>query len=193
MVGTVKNKIKQELFFCFCEGTNLFHVGDSEISVIKVEGGPCDGKRKFKWPLIGLFYIGRLFLRRKLVECPNNVLLWSADFKFRIYFVKLTSKFGKIRLLDDPGGQGSSPKDFICKLVLSNGLGFRPRKEKSRFGCFWNLDFWTEQWAFENSTFSPLVHRNSRPADGQKLISFLYWFQPSWTLFFWNFWKIFFQ
>jgi hypothetical protein len=36
---------------------------------------------------------------------------WSADFKFRIYFVKLTS-IGKIGLLDDPGGQGSSPKDY---------------------------------------------------------------------------------
>jgi hypothetical protein len=29
-------------------------------------------------------------LRRKLVEGPNNVLPWSADFKFRLYFVKLT-------------------------------------------------------------------------------------------------------
>jgi hypothetical protein len=35
-------------------------------------------------------------LQRKLVEGPNNVLPWSADFKFRIYFVKLTSKFGKV-------------------------------------------------------------------------------------------------
>jgi hypothetical protein len=54
------------------------------------------------------------FLRRKLVEGPNNFLPWSADFKFRIYIVKLTSKFGKTGLLDDPGGQESSPKDFIC-------------------------------------------------------------------------------
>jgi hypothetical protein len=38
----------------FCEGTNRFHVGDSEISVIKVGGVPCDGKRNFKWPSIGL-------------------------------------------------------------------------------------------------------------------------------------------
>jgi hypothetical protein len=57
----------------------------------------------------------------------------------------LTSKFGKIGLLDDPGGQGSRSKDFICRLNLSNGLELRPRKEKSRFGCFW-----TSQWAFEN-------------------------------------------
>jgi hypothetical protein len=106
------------------------------------------------------------FLRRKLVEIPGNVLPWSADFKFRIYFVKLTSKFGKIGLLDDPGGQGSSPKDFICRLDLSNGLGLRPRKEKSRFGCYW-----TSQWAFENPYFSPVVHRDSRPTDGQKSIS----------------------
>jgi hypothetical protein len=55
----------------------------------------------------------RQFLRRKLIEGPNNVLPWSADFKFRIYFVKLTSKFGKIGLLDDPGGQGSSPNVWI--------------------------------------------------------------------------------
>jgi hypothetical protein len=78
----------------------------------------------------------RQFLRRKLVEGPNNVFPWSADFKFRIYFVKLTSKFGKIELLDDPGGQGSSPKGFICRLHLRNGLRLRPRKEKSSFGCF---------------------------------------------------------
>jgi hypothetical protein len=68
----------------------------------------------------------------KLVEGPNNVLPWFADFIFQIYFDKLTSKFGKIGLLDDPGGQGSSPKDFLCRLSLSNGLGLRPRKEKSR-------------------------------------------------------------
>jgi hypothetical protein len=64
----------------------------------------------------------RQFLRRKLFEGPNNVLPLSADLKFQIYFVKLTSKFGKIGLLDDPGGQGSSLKDFICRLDLSNGL-----------------------------------------------------------------------
>jgi hypothetical protein len=58
----------------------------------------------------------------QVVEGPNNFLPLSADFKFRIYFVKLTSKFGKIGLLDDPEGQGSSPKDFICRLDLSNGL-----------------------------------------------------------------------
>jgi hypothetical protein len=110
----------------------------------------------------------RQFLQRKLVEGPNNVLPWSADFKFRKYFVKLTSKFGKIGLLDDSGGQGSSPTDFICGLGLSNGLGLRPRKDKSRFGCFW---IWTSQWAFENPTFSIVVHRDSRPADGQKSIS----------------------
>jgi hypothetical protein len=92
-------------------------------------------------------------------------------FEFWIYFVKLTSEFGKIGLLDDPGGQGSSPKDFICRLDLSNGLGLRPRKEKTRFGCFW-----TSQWAFENPTFSPVVHRDSRPADGQK--SFYNGFNP---------------
>jgi hypothetical protein len=96
----------------------------------------------------------RKFLRHKLVVGPNNVLPLSADFKFQIYFVKLTSKFGKIGFLDDPGGQGSSLKDFICRLDLSYGLGLRPRKEESRFG-----HFWTSQWAFEN------------PADGQKSIS----------------------
>jgi hypothetical protein len=31
-------------------------------------------------------------------------------------------------LLDEPGGQGSSLKDFICGLDLSYGLGIRPRK-----------------------------------------------------------------
>jgi hypothetical protein len=105
--------------------------------VIKVGSVPCDGKLRTTGQA------PRQFLRRKLVEGPNNVLPLSADFKFRIYFVKLTSKFGKIGLLDDPGGQGSSPKDFICRLDLSNGLGLRPRKEKSRFGCFW-----TSQWGF---------------------------------------------
>jgi hypothetical protein len=94
-----------------------------------------------------------------LFEC--NVLPLSADFEFRIYFFKLTKKFGKIGLLDDPGGQGSSPKDFICGLDLSNVLGLRPQKEKSRFSYFWTL-----QWAFENPTFAPVVHRDSRPADG---------------------------
>jgi hypothetical protein len=49
--------------------------------------------------------IPRQFLRRKLVEGPNNVLSWSADFKFQIDFVKFTSKIGKIGLLADPGGQ----------------------------------------------------------------------------------------
>jgi hypothetical protein len=105
-------------------------------------------------------------LRRKLLEGPNNVLPLSADLKFRKYFFKLTSKVGKIGLLDDPGDQGSSSKDFICGLDLRNGLGLRPRKEKSRFGCFW-----TSQWAFDNPTFLPVVHRDSRPADGQKSIS----------------------
>jgi hypothetical protein len=81
-------------------------------------------------------------LRRKLVEDPNNVLPLPADFKFWIYFFKLTSKFEKIELLDDPGGQGSSSKDFICRLGLSNGLVLRPRKEKSRF-----VYFWTSHWA----------------------------------------------
>jgi hypothetical protein len=66
-----------------------------------------------------------------VVEGPNNVLPWSTNFIFRIHFVKLTSKFGKIGLLDDPDGQGSSPKDFICRLDLSNGLGLGPLREKS--------------------------------------------------------------
>jgi hypothetical protein len=109
-------------------------------------------------------------------QSDYTVLPWSTDFKFRIFFVKLASKFGKIGLLDDPGGHGSSPKDFICRLDLSNELGLKPRKEKSRFGSLW-----TSQWAFENHTFSPVVHRGSRPADGQKSISLslLQWFQPS--------------
>jgi hypothetical protein len=47
MVRTIENKIKQ--------GTNRFHVWDSEISVIKVGGVPCDEKRDFKWPSIGLW------------------------------------------------------------------------------------------------------------------------------------------
>jgi hypothetical protein len=69
-------------------------------------------------------------------------------------------------LFDNPGGQESSLKDFKCGLGLSNGYGLRPQKEKSRFGCFW-----TSQWAFENPTFSPVLHRDSRPADGQKPVS----------------------
>jgi hypothetical protein len=59
--------------------------------------------------------------------------------------------------LNDPSGQGSSPKDFICRLDLSSEIGLRPRKEKFRFGCFW-----TSQWAFENAAFSPVVHRDSQ-------------------------------
>jgi hypothetical protein len=77
-----------------------------------------------------------------------------------MYFVKLTSKFETIGLLDDPGGKKSSPEDFICGLDLSNGLSLRPRKEKSRFGCFW-----TSQWAFGNPTFS-----QSTGIHGQKMI-----------------------
>jgi hypothetical protein len=42
------------LLLCFCEGTNRFHVGDSKISVIKVGGVSCDGKRNFEWSSIGL-------------------------------------------------------------------------------------------------------------------------------------------
>jgi hypothetical protein len=34
----------------------------------------------------------------------------------------MTSKLKKIGLLDDPGSQGSSPKDFIFRLDLSNVL-----------------------------------------------------------------------
>jgi hypothetical protein len=64
---------------------------------------------------------------------------------------------GKIGLLDYPRGQKSNPKDFICGLDLSNGLCLTPRKEKSRFGCFW-----TSQWAFENPAFSAVVHMVSR-------------------------------
>jgi hypothetical protein len=63
-------------------------------------------------------------------------LLAVNPYGLQIYFVKLTSKFGKIGLFDDPDGQGSSPKDFKYGLGLSNGLDLRPRKEKSRFGCF---------------------------------------------------------
>jgi hypothetical protein len=66
----------------------------------------------------------RQLLWRKLVEGPNNVLPWSADFNFRIYYFKSTSKFGKMELLDDPGGQESSLKEFKCGLGLSNGSKF---------------------------------------------------------------------
>jgi hypothetical protein len=44
-------------------------------------------------------------------------------------------------------------------------LGPRSQKEKSRFDYFW-----TSQWTFENSTFLPLVHRDSWPADNAKSI-----------------------
>jgi hypothetical protein len=58
------------------------------------------------------------------------------------------------------------------RLNMSNGLGLRPQKEKSRFSCFW-----TSQWAFKNPTFSPVVPRDSRPApaDGQN--------QSSWAFY----------
>jgi hypothetical protein len=92
--------------------------------VIKVGGVLCDGKHNFKMAVNRTTdQTPRQFLWRKLVEGPNNVLPWSANLKFRIYFVKLTSKFGKIELLNDSGGQGSSPKVFICRVDLSNGLG----------------------------------------------------------------------
>jgi hypothetical protein len=61
--------------------------------------------------------------------------------------------------------QESSPKDFICRLDLSNGLVLRPRKEKSRFGCFG-----TSQWAFENPTFSPVVHQGFTASIWSKFI-----------------------
>jgi hypothetical protein len=66
----------------------------------------------------------------------------------------LTSKFGKIGLSEDPGGQGSSPKDFISRWDMSNELRLRPQKEKSRFG-----GFWLSQWAFEKPTYLPVVHQ----------------------------------
>jgi hypothetical protein len=37
----------------YFERINRFHVGDTEISVIKVGGIPCDGKPNFKWPPVG--------------------------------------------------------------------------------------------------------------------------------------------
>jgi hypothetical protein len=54
----------------------------------------------------------------------------------------------------------------MYRLDLSNRLVLRPRKEKSKFGCFG-----TSQWAFENPTFSPIVHRDSRQAYGQNSFS----------------------
>jgi hypothetical protein len=86
------------------------------------------------------------------------------------YILLLTSKFGKIGLLDDPGGQGSSPEDFICRLDLSNGLGLRPREMKKRNSDLVASGIWTSQWAFKNPNFSPVVHGDSRAADGQKSI-----------------------
>jgi hypothetical protein len=68
------------------------------------------------------------FSRCKLVEGPNNILPLSADFKFRIYYVKLTSNFEKIELLDDSSDQGSSPKEVISELDLSNGLGLNTKR-----------------------------------------------------------------
>jgi hypothetical protein len=68
----------------------------------------------------------RQFLRRKLVEGPNNVARGPRILNFGyilLMILLLTSNYGKIGLLDDLGGQGSSPKDFICRLDLSNGLG----------------------------------------------------------------------
>jgi hypothetical protein len=88
------------------------------------------------------------------------------EFEISDIFGKIDFKVRENRYLYDPGGQGSSLKDFICRLDLSNGLRLWPQKEKSKFGCFW-----TSQWAFENPTFSPVGHRDSRPADGRKSIS----------------------
>jgi hypothetical protein len=109
-------------------------------------------------------------------QCPRTQHLWGNSrlhiplyYLGRLYaLVAETLNFELLvtGLLDDLGGQGSSPKDFTCRLDLDYGLGLRPRKEKSRFYCFW-----TSQWAFENPTFSPVVHRGSWPADGQKSIS----------------------
>jgi hypothetical protein len=103
----------------------------------------------------------RQFLRRKLVEGPNNVLPWSANFEFQMYFVKLTSKFEKIGLLDDPGRPGiKSHIDF-------NGLGLRLQKR--------NPDLVASGLHISGSLkillFCLLFHRDSRLADGQKSIS----------------------
>ena len=65
------------------------------------------------------------------------------------------AKIGNLREL---GGQDLGPKIFKCGLDLSYGLGQSPQKEIFRFDHSWTL-----QWACENSTFSPVVHRDSRP------------------------------
>jgi hypothetical protein len=103
MARTIENKIQQAWFFCFPERTNRFHVGDTKISVIKVGGIPCDGKPNIKWPPVG----------------PGARL--HGNFCGGYIFFKSTSKFGKMGLLDDPGSQESSLKEFKCGLGLSNG------------------------------------------------------------------------
>jgi hypothetical protein len=104
------------------------------------------------------------FWRRKLVEGPNNGFPFSADFKFRIYFVKLISKFGKIGFLDDLSGQGSSSKDFICGLDLGNGLGLRPQKEKSRFGCLRTVGLWKSYFfACSSGIYGQQMVKNQSP------------------------------
>ena len=97
------------------------------------------------WPTV---QTPRQFLQRKVVEGPNIALPSTAALKFRIYFFKLASKIAKIGLLDDPGGQGSSPKNFKCGWGLSFGLEWSPQNVKTRNGYFW-----TSQWACKNRIF----------------------------------------
>jgi hypothetical protein len=59
-------------------------------------------------------------------------------------------------------------KKVFQKIQDGGWNGWQILTQKSRFGCFW-----TSQWAFENPTFSPVVHRYSRPSDGQKSISLI--------------------
>jgi hypothetical protein len=77
----------------------------------------------------------------------------------------LTSKFGKIGLFDDPGGQGSSPKDFICRFEIEQWARIKASKREIQIWLL--LDFTLTQCVFENPTFSPVVHRDARPTDGQ--------------------------
>ena len=116
----------------------------------------------------------RQILWAKVDESPNKHFPLVAGNSEHIYFCKSALKMAKIGTLRALAGQDLSPKIFKCGSGLSYGLGQSPQKEIFRFD-----HSWTSQWACENSTFSPVVHRDSRPPDAQNslFLGIFCWFE----------------
>ena len=143
-----------------------------------------------KFQMVTIFLVStfwRQFLQAMVDESPNKHLPLVPAQTNHVYFLKSTLNMTKLGTLGALGGQDRSPKNFKYGWGLSFGLDWSPQKERMRFGWFW-----TSQWAYEKSIFSPVVHRDSRPPGAQisTSLTIFCWFQPLRTNFFLNFWKI---